>query len=939
MAKAGKWILAASLLAVGGYLVATRNQRAMRERVYRIGWESDPPFQQRGADGAPTGLAVELVRKAAERQGIRLEWVWRPANSEVSLRSNRVDLWPLMTITLERRQFVHISDPYLQHEHSFMVRAGSPYLGPQDLAHATVTHYDQAIDYRLARKALPDAKLVARPSLRDAIEEVCQHRADAAYTEEFSGLSALLGGPSCAGQPLRIISVPGLRTKLGVGSTFGASAVADRIREGIGDVGEVELTRLMTQWGYFSPRNLETMNALLNARRRERWLTAAIGLFALLFALALFEADRIRRQRNRIKKTEAALRESEQKLRLMANNLTEMVMSYDMNRNLIYVNHAVEGLTGYSVAELHQQEFVCWVHPDDRSRMLGHWDDLFRGVAFQDEEYRLVTKCGQEKWAIASWGPIFEHGGRQVGVQGSEREITERKHAEQALRESERRFRELLESVQLVAVMIDLNGYICFCNQHALTITGWTEDEVIGHPASQFLDTKSQQEIGEVLDFLRRTGRPRPFSESRILTKKGEGRWIQWSSAPLRDAAGRTIGFASLGTDVTEHRELQDQYVQAQKLECAGRLAGGIAHDFNNLLVVINGYSDLILEQLYEDHPLRESIDAIRRAGQRAAELTHQLLAFGRKQAFRKQPLDLNILVRNSERMLATLLGEDIDLATVLEPSLGLIRADPGQMDQILMNLVLNARDAMPDGGGLIIQTANVEFGQDALSRHPGMSPGDYVLLKVMDTGVGMDEQTLQHIFDPFFTTKPEGKGTGLGLASVFGIVKQTEGWIWVSSEPGKGTTFEVYLPRTGGRVEPEVAVASATGRCRSSGTVLLVEDQEDVRRLTSEVLETCGYQVLTAGDGGAALLVSQRHPGPIDLMLSDVVMPGMKGPELARQIKSLRPEMKVLFMSGYVQKTGEAGSILDTDAECLSKPFSPRTLADKVREVLEAAK
>jgi len=936
LARALKWLLpAGAILAPAAWLAVSYGHLGWEDRVYRVGWENDPPFQQKAADGSPTGMAVELVREAAQRGGIRLEWVWRPGSSEDALRSGQVDLWPLITITNERKQFLHISDPYVQHDSCFLVRAASPYWQWQDLAHARIAHFDQPFDRRLAHKTAPDASLIAKASLKEAIDDVCGQRADAAFIDEFGAVSTLLAGPSCSGQPLRMISIPALRTRLGVGSTFAAAAVADRIREEIGSMPAGDLTRLMMRWGYFSPRNLDTMNALLSDRRRERFLTAVIGLFALLSALALFEADRIRRQRNRIRTAEQALRESEQKLRLMADNLTEMVLAYDMNRKLTFANPAVERLTGYSIADLEKEQFICWVHPDDRSRMLAHWEGLFHGRAFQDEEYRLVSKEGRMKWATASWGPILDHQGRQVGVQGSERDITERQHAEEALRESERRFRGLLESVQLVAVMIDLNGYICFCNDYALAITGWSQDEVLGHPAKGFLDPESQGKLAELIESLRQSGRPEATAEMAILTKTGGRRWIQWSTAALCDRSGRTIGFASLGADVTEHRRLQEQYVQAQKLECVGRLAGGIAHDFNNLLVVVNGYSDLVLERLHHRDPLREGVEAIRRAGQQAATLTRQLLTFGRTQVLARQPLDLNSLVRNCERMLGSLLREDIHLETVLDPHLGTVLADPGQAEQVLMNLVLNASDAMPEGGRLVIQTSNVELDEAGASRHPDASPGSFVCLRVVDSGIGMSPKVLRHIFEPFFTTKAEGKGSGLGLATVFGIVKQSDGWIEVSSEPGKGTTFEIYLPRTSVRATPAEAAEPADRMPRSSGTVLLVEDQEDVRRLTEEVLKTCGYEVLTAGDGDGALVVSRCHQGPIHLMLSDIIMPGMNGGELAQRIRSERPDIKVLFMSGYAQRP-DGEEVIDPGAAWLPKPFTPRILADKVREVLE---
>ena len=402
------------------------------------------------------------------------------------------------------------------------------------------------------------ARLIARPTVKDAIAEVCEGRVDGAFLEENSALATLLDGLPCVGLPVRLIWAPSIRTNLGVAATFEAARVADEIREEIGTIAkEGRLSSMASRWGDFSVRNTETIHSLQEARQRERALVAATIVFAGLFLMALWQTIRRGREANRARRAEQTLRETDQKLRLMANNLSEMVLAYDMDRRLMFANAAVERLTGYSPADLQKENFICWVHPDDRSRMLGYWDKLFQGGGYSDQEYRIVAKDGQIKWAAATWGPIYDDAGRQVGVRGSERDITESKRATQALRESERRFRELLEGVQLVAVVIDLNGTIGFCNDHTLAITGWTREEVVGHPANQFLDAEFLRQLTGEAAVPETAGRSQSFFEGSILTKNGGRRWIQCSSTRLRDSTGSASGFAVVGADVTELRTLR----------------------------------------------------------------------------------------------------------------------------------------------------------------------------------------------------------------------------------------------------------------------------------------------------------------------------------------------------------------------------------------------
>jgi two-component system, cell cycle sensor histidine kinase and response regulator CckA len=544
----------AALLFAGVYLVRPR----IGSRVYRIGWQNSPPFQEKADDGSPAGLAIELVREAARRRGVQLQWVWYPGSSEAALRNGDVDLWPLITITPERQRekAIYISKPYLQHDHSLLVLANSPFAEAGDLASGTVSHMSLAISIKFMRDILPHSRSVLVDSDKEAVDNVCAGRTDAAFLDQFTAASILFNAVRPCADPLREIALPALRSRLGVGSTLKATVAADEIRRGIDDSAmEGDLAKILKNGGYHSPRDLEYFNALFNAQRRERWLIAAIGLFMCLLAITLFAAIRISRQRNRITATERALRESEHRLRLIANNLSEMVWMYDMDRHLVFANKSIEHLTGYSADELSNKNLISWIHWDDRSRMAGYWDKLFEGAAYRDEEYRLITKDGRIRWVMATWAPIYDETGRQCGVQGTERNITEKRIAEQLLRESEGRFRELLEGVQLVAAMTDPDGNISFCNDYTLAISGWSREEVIGRPAEQLFETTPPFHIaGEVAKWRDQT---HASFEGSLLEKNGGRRSVQWSFTPLHDSAGHPSGFASLGQDVTEVRTLR----------------------------------------------------------------------------------------------------------------------------------------------------------------------------------------------------------------------------------------------------------------------------------------------------------------------------------------------------------------------------------------------
>jgi signal transduction histidine kinase len=408
--------------------------------------------------------------------------------------------------------------------------------------------------------------------------------------------------------------------------------------------------------------------------------------------------------------------------------------------------------------------------------------------------------------------------------------------------------------------------------------------------------------------------------------------------SPVRDASGRIVNFVAVERDVTRERLLEEQVRQSQKIEAVGRLAGGVAHDFNNLLTIITGYSQLALERLKPEDPVAAHIGEVKKAADRAASLTRQLLAFSRRQVLAPQILDLNTVVANMDKMLRRLIGEDIELETRLAPDLDRVKADPGQIEQVILNLAVNARDAMPRGGRLTIETTNFVLNENYAQAHFPIRPGNYVMLAVTDTGTGMSPETLEHIFEPFFTTKEQGKGTGLGLAMVYGIVKQSGGYIYVYSELEHGTSFKIYLPKAEVKGEAQEAGPAEGHAARGVETILVVEDEASVRDLVKGVLERQGYSVLEARDGLEALEVCERHSGPIDLTLTDVVMPQMSGKELAARLKEKYPEMKVIFMSGYTEDSAIRSRILEKSAAFVQKPFGPEALARRVREVLDGA-
>jgi PAS domain S-box-containing protein len=683
------------------------------------------------------------------------------------------------------------------------------------------------------------------------------------------------------------------------------------------------------------------------------------------------------------KRSEEELKLSEHRYRNLIDTARDVIFTLSIDGTISSLNPAFEALIGWARSEWVGKSFVLLVHPSDRPLAL----EMFR-VALQGEttplfELHMLTK--QSEYIVGEFiaVPQFEDG-QVVGILGIARDITERKRAEEEVQRNydtqttiNSILRLSLENIPLEEILkrtltlILSIPWLVFESRGCIFLVEDTP-EVLVMKAQNGLAKPIQMSCAQVPFGKCLCGRTASTGEIYFADHIDDSHEINYEGiirhghycVPIM-FGGRILGVLNIYVKEGHHRNereeefltaiantlagiiirnrgekeiiaLQEQFRQSQKIEAIGRLAGGIAHDFNNLLTVIKGYSQLSMMELKEGDPLKPNIEEVQRAADRAAGLTRQLLAFSRRQILEMKVLDLNTILRDLDKMLRRVIGEDIELVTLLADDLGTVKADAGQIEQVVMNLAVNARDAMQKGGKLTIETANVELDENYARNHVAVKSGPYVMLSVSDTGVGMTPEVRDRVFEPFFTTKEKGKGTGLGLSTVYGIMKQSGGNIWVYSEPGKGTTFKIYLPRVDEPLEEageKVVQKELTGR---GETILVVEDEEKVRQLTVQILTKNGYTVLEASHGDEASHICEQHKGPIHLMVMDVVMPGMNGRQLAKSLEPHHPEMKVLYMSGYTDNAIVHHGILEKGLSFLQKPFTMDGLVRKVREVLD---
>jgi two-component system cell cycle sensor histidine kinase/response regulator CckA len=656
------------------------------------------------------------------------------------------------------------------------------------------------------------------------------------------------------------------------------------------------------------------------------------GLFGLVLIFDIYTLYQ-QLQIHRIRRT---LFQREELFRLISENAADLIAVVDMQGNRIYNSLSYEKVLGYSVEELQGMSAFDQIHPEDRERVKQAGEEARATGTGRPMEYRIRHKDGTWRILESTASVIRNSKGEAENLVIVNRDITERKRAAELLARTEASFWSVIEDAPYGIFRANLDGKLLRVNSALYKMLGYESQQellAVNLATGIYRFPAEHQKINDMLL------QQQHLTDVEVEWKRKDGAFItvRCSGGHVKDDSRAYIEL--FAEDVTERRVLERQLRMAQKMEAVGRLSGGIAHDFNNLLGVIIGYIQVIKRNLAAGTSSYEYAEEIEKASQRAVSLTRQLLAFSRQQVLEPVILNLNALMTDMEKMLPRLIGEDIQLNLALDPAIGQVKVDPGQIEQVVMNLAVNARDAMPDGGRLTIQTRNVELDAAFAREHPGSNPGRYVMLGVTDTGTGIDPEIQAQIFEPFFTTKDRDKGTGLGLATVYGVVKQSNGYIALVSEMGKGSSFQVYLPCVDQAVATPVKSIPEMRIVRGNETILLAEDAEPLRKLAHMFLKDNGYHVLTAADGAEALEAAARHAGPIHLLLTDVVMPGINGRVLAERLSPRQPAMKVLYMSGYTDSFIAGHGVLEEGLHLLHKPFTEAELMRRVRELLDEKK
>jgi PAS domain S-box-containing protein len=664
-----------------------------------------------------------------------------------------------------------------------------------------------------------------------------------------------------------------------------------------------------------------------------------LGLAVLTSLMDRHLSAQVMREDVRLRQSEARLREDAERREFILSAAAIGMWEQDLATGHVTWSDTMEVIHGISRRDFPQtlEAFLHRIHPDDRTELSRVFTQGAQSASEYTTAYRSVWPDGSIHWVESTARITRDAAGRPTRVVGVDRDITERKLADAALVESERAYRSTFEGAPVGIGHVSLDGRWIRANLRLSEILGYSREELFTLDLLGLMHPEDRAHVREAFDNFASETLDRYHGERRLRRRDGTFVWTLLNVSAHRDEAGKPKYLIPIIDDLTERHTLEAQFRQAQKMDAVGQLAGGIAHDFNNLLTVIIGFSELILDNPTIDQAGRRDLDQIAQSARLAAVLTSQLLAFSRRQTLEPRILDLNAVIAGMEGLLGRLIGEQVELVTQLAPGLGRVSADQSQIEQVVMNLAVNARDAMPGGGIVRIETGNVDLDEVFVAAHPGASRGSHVTIAVIDAGVGMDRAMQARLFEPFYTTKEQGKGTGLGLATVYGVVKQSKGYIGVESELGRGSTFTVYLPGVAQSVSRHVK-ESASVPLTGTERILLVEDQDEVRRIAREALTRHGYVVLEASSGNQALALMEQHAGSIQLVLTDVVMPGMDGRELGKRIGLHHQDVRILYMSGYADAVVGDDGVLVPGLAFLRKPFTPKRLLQKVREVLDAS-
>lgn len=919
-----------------------------------------PPFAIVHPDGTAGGFSVDLLEASAHAAGLTVTFKVKQWNQiKEELARGALDVLPLVSYSEERDAIYDFTAPYLRMNGTVFVREGyheittiSDLKGKEVL----VMQGDTAHEYAL-RKKLTD-NIITTPSFEVAFRLLAAGKHDAIIVQQVVGLQIIkkLGLTNIVAVEQKQISslkpitmkLEGFEQKFCFAVVEGNRDLLFLLNEGLA-VLYVNGTynRLYEKW--FAP--ILPQPDIPISELIKRSLQLLIPILFLLTLIVLWYLRRLVAQRTHY------LREEIQQRQLIEKELADANARYIKAQQLGKVGNweydiVTQKFHGSSQAlqifgfsndtSLLTTEQIENCIPE-KERVHQALVDLIENNVPYNLEYELITEDSGERKTVNSLGEIQrDESGNPLKILGVIMDITQRKKSETALRESEERYRELFENAPFPYQSLDANGYLLQANRRWLAHLGYCRDEVVGKSFAYFLHPDWQDHFKENFTRFKSVGEVLGV-EFQLKRKDGTYVWVSFDGKISWDHAGKFLQTHCIFTDISEQKRLQDKVhqqnealIQSQKLQSVGRLAGGIAHDFNNMLSIILGYTELALEKLEPSNPLYSDMKEIYQAGTRSADITRQLLAFARQQTVSPKVLNLNDNIGNMIKMLRHLIGEDINFAWIPGTELWSVNIDPSQIDQILANLCVNARDAITDIGKISIETKNITFDKEYCSEHVDFLPGEYVMIAVSDDGCGIAPETMNQIFEPFFTTKKLGQGTGLGLATVYGIVKQNNGFINVYSELEKGTTFRVYLSRY---VAEAVKVRNETILeipLSQGETILLVEDDASILKLGIRILEKLGYKVLSTTRSKDAKKIAQEYDGQIDLLITDVVMPEMNGRELSKQLQRLYPKLKILFMSGYTANVIAHRGVLDEGIYFISKPFSPKEIATKIREVMD---